>query len=431
MQAPALAEAGVLLETGALARTYQRVRAFTLALVQSLTEEDCCAQSMPDASPAKWHLAHTTWFFEKFVLAQARSDYEPVYPDYLFNSYYDAVGPRHCRARRGLLTRPGLAEVKRYRATIDDQVLALLGRPGRDLSPQLLAVILLGCHHEQQHQELLLTDIKHLFSENPLRPAYREGAITESGHRAAIGPLTFLGFDAQLGSVGHGGDGFAFDNEGPRHRVFLESFSIASRLVTNGEYAAFIADGGYDRPELWLSDGYKAAQAEALRAPLYWDAEGAGGRRRVLTLRGMRPLDPDEPVCHVSYYEADAYARWAGARLATEAEWEIASHRAELDGNFVESDRLQPAPPSDLHPGGIHQMFGDVWEWTSSAYGPYPGFRPITGALGEYNGKFMCNQMVLRGGSCVTSASHIRSSYRNFFPPDARWQFAGIRLARS
>jgi ergothioneine biosynthesis protein EgtB len=431
MQVTAGREADALLGGDGLRRTYERVRAFTLEIVRPLTDEDCVAQSMPDASPAKWHLAHTTWFFEAFVLAQAIPGYRAVYPDYLFNSYYDALGTRHCRARRGLLTRPSLAEVRTYRERIDALVLGLLAESEGPLTPEIASVITLGCHHEQQHQELILTDVKHLFSENPLRPAYRPPARGAAALPREPGPVSWLDFGGELSSIGHAGHGFAFDNEGPRHRVFVEDFSIASRLVTNGEYAAFIADGGYERPEFWLSDGYKALTVAGWRAPLYWEGDRTEGYR-VLTLEGMRPLALAEPVCHVSYYEADAYARWAGARLLTEAEWEIATERADPRGNFVETGLLHPRAlrePTDA--ARVQQMFGDTWEWTSSAYAPYPGFRPLTGALGEYNGKFMCNQMVLRGGSCATSETHMRRTYRNFFPPDARWQFAGIRLARS
>jgi ergothioneine biosynthesis protein EgtB len=423
--------AGELLGEVGLARRYGKVRAFTLSLAEPLSEEDCVVQSMPDASPTKWHLAHTTWFFETFVLGPALPDYRPFDPKYgyLFNSYYDAAGDRHCRAQRGLLSRPGLAEVHGYRDHVDRAMMDLLRRTGGAPADPLAFAITLGLHHEQQHQELLLTDIKHLFGCSPLRPAYRSSPHrgTPSG---ALAPMHFVEFDEGLFSIGHHGPGFAFDNEAPRHRVFTERFALGSRLVTNGEYRGFIADGGYEKPVLWLSDGWKTMKREGWRAPLYWEAGAHRGHESVHTLDGVRPLDNLEPVCHVSYYEADAYARWAGGRLPTEAEWEIASERAEPHGNFVESGRLHPVRVDAGDASGLRQMLGDVWEWTSSPYAPYPGFLPLTGALGEYNGKFMCNQMVLRGGSCATSESHIRRTYRNFFPPEARWQFSGIRLVR-
>jgi len=406
-----------------LAARYHAVRAGSAALAAPLAPEDCTAQSMPDASPVKWHLAHTSWFFETFVLEAAAPGYRPLEPAYrvLFNSYYHSVGQQHFRPERGLITRPGLAEVHAYRRHVDAHVLALLER-GR-LAPAQLAVVELGLQHEQQHQELILTDLKHLLARNPMAPVYRPRTPERAGEPA---PLAWSPFPAGLREIGHAGAGFAFDNEGPRHRVFVHAFALASRVVTNAEYLAFMDERGYARPELWLSDGWATVQREGWRAPLYWRQRD--GAWHAFTLAGLQPLAPNEPVAHVSAYEADAYARWAGARLPTEAEWEVVAATAPLAGNFVESGRLQPAPaPSGSGPA---QLFGDVWEWTSSAYAPYPGYRPPPGALGEYNGKFMANQLVLRGGSCATPVSHMRASYRNFFHPDARWQWSGIRLAR-
>jgi len=389
-----------------LAETYREVRAATEALCAPLSAEDCAIQSMPDASPVKWHLAHTTWFFETLVLEAAAPGYAAFDPAFrvLFNSYYESVGQQHPRPERGMLSRPSLERVREYRRHVDAGVLRLLdsGAP-----QELLGVIELGVHHEQQHQELILTDLKHAFSRNPLRPAYRAGPTSRTGAtRAGAAPaLRWHAGEAGVREIGHAGPGFAFDNERPRHRVFVEAFELASRPVTNGEFLRFVRDGGYARPELWLSEGFAAARARGWRAPLYWEERDGSWWR--FTLAGMAPLRPEEPVCHVSHYEADAYARWAGARLPTEAEWESAAEA-----------------------GAPLALPGEVWEWTSSAYTAYPGFRPLAGSLGEYNGKFMSNQMVLRGGSRATPPGHIRRSYRNFFPPDARWQFSGIRLAR-
>jgi ergothioneine biosynthesis protein EgtB len=347
---------------------------------------------------------------------------------YLFNSYYVGAGERYCRPKRGFLSRPTVAEIYEYRAHVDAHMIALLERLGASQRAQLASVVELGIHHEQQHQELLLTDIKHVFSVNPLRPTYAApcGPPVEGSDAPTLG---WRPYPEDLTWIGHTGEGFAFDNEGPPHRVFIESFQLATRLVTVGEYLAFIADGGYARPDLWLSEGWATIQAQGWQAPLYW--EQIDGDWWVMTLAGMRPVEAREPVCHVSYYEADAYARWAGARLPTEAEWEVASGDADLTGNFVERQAGHPLP---VHPAAapsdLQQLFGDVWEWTQSPYTPYPGYRPIAGALGEYNGKFMCNQFVLRGGSCATSQTHIRPTYRNFFPAPARWQFTGVRLAR-
>ncbi|MBO0699644.1 MAG: ergothioneine biosynthesis protein EgtB [Zavarzinella sp.] len=416
---------------GLLAR-YRQVRAALESAAAPLSPEDLVVQSMPDASPAKWHLAHTSWFFETFVLSDpAFGGYRPFHPQfgYLFNSYYDAVGDRHPRPKRGLLTRPSAGEVFRYRAHVDAAIAERLPRLSPPDFERLRPVIELGLNHEQQHLELLFTDIKHAFAQNPLKPAYRDpGPLApRAGAGARSVPATWVPFDPGVYHIGHAGDDFAFDNEGPQHRVFLEPFALASRLVTCGEYLAFMADNGYSRPELWLSDGWAAKRLNEWEAPLYWEKDGAGWR--VFTLTGIRPVDESEPVCHVSYYEADAFARWAGARLPTEAEWEVAAADRPVAGNLLEEDRLHPAATSET--GGLVQLFGDVWEWTQSPYGPYPGYRPLAGALGEYNGKFMCNQMVLRGGSCATPRSHVRATYRNFFPPEARWQFSGLRLART
>jgi ergothioneine biosynthesis protein EgtB len=404
---------------------YRRARADTQSIAAPLTAEDQVVQSMPDASPTKWHLAHTTWFFETFLLAPLLPGYR-VFNDrycYLFNSYYEAVGARHPRPQRGLLTRPSLEEVQRYRAHVDDAMESLLAR--RSDPERLSFLILLGVNHEQQHQELMLTDILHAFACNPMCPAYRQ----RQPKRVPAGDLDqqWLAYRGGLCDIGHGGGGFAFDNEGPRHRIFLRPFRLATRPVTNGEWQAFIDDGGYCRPELWLSDGWAAVQSEGWCGPLYWPS--VGGNPATMTLAGLQPIEPAAPVCHVSYYEADAFARWAGKRLPTEAEWEIAAREVPVQGNTLGTGALRPLPDGHHSSGGSRQMFGDVWEWTSSPYTPYPGYRPAAGAIGEYNGKFMCNQMVLRGGSCVTPDGHIRATYRNFFYPHQRWQFSGLRLA--
>jgi len=415
------------LDPAALAKRYRAVRAASLALADPLSAEDCALQSMPDASPTKWHLAHTSWYFETFVLA-ASPGHRPFDPDfaYLFNSYYNSVGDQYARPHRGLLSRPTLDAVRAYREHVDAQVLALLERNALD--PAARGVLRLGTHHEQQHQELILTDLKHLFGANPTGPVYRDSAARPLERPPAAGPASFAAFPGGLHEVGHADPSFAFDNEAPRHRVHLEPFALASRPVSNRDYLAFIEDGGYRDPAPWLSDGWTAVQQRGWEAPLYWRRSDDGDGWETLTLGGVRPLDPDSPVTHVSYYEADAYARWAGARLPTEAEWEVAAADAPVSGNFVESGALHPLP-APASGGPLRQLFGDVWEWTASAYGPYPGFRPPRGALGEYNGKFMSGQMVLRGGSCASPADHLRASYRNFFYPDARWQFSGIRLA--
>jgi len=410
---------------------YRAVRRQTEVLADGLSAEDQQVQSMPDASPTKWHLAHTSWFFETFVLSSdAAFSYRSPVPRYrmLFNSYYDAVGEKFDRSRRGTLSRPSLAEVRHYRQQVDEAVVRLLDE--ERASPTVLRTVELGLHHEQQHQELILTDIKHALGSNPLQPAYGASPTTVAadgpdGEEGLRGP-SFRTYAGGVVWIGHEGPGFAFDNEGPRHKVFLRTFALADFLVTCGEYLAFMRDGGYRRPELWLSDGWQLCQQEQWRAPLYWQPRHDDDENRawaLYTLSGTCPVDPREPVVHVSYFEADAYARWAGARLPTEEEWEHVATNAAVRGNFVESRRYHPA-------AGNGGFFGDTWIWTQSPYVAYPGYRAPPGAIGEYNGKFMCNQMVLRGGSCLTPASHMRPTYRNFFPPAARWQASGIRLAR-
>ena len=407
-----------------LHRRFQIIRSTTESLCANLSAEDCALQSMPDASPVKWHLAHTSWFFETFVLTPGLADYQPPHAHYkvLFNSYYVAVGERHPRPERGLLSRPSLSEVLDYRHHVDRSIARWIDRCA-DVGA--LQIFELGLNHEQQHQELILTDLKHLFSRNPLKPAY---CARIEPARSQVATTHWIAYAAGLREMGWGGTGFAFDNESPRHRHYLRAFELASHLVTNRDYRAFIDDGGYRRPELWLSEGWDARGNGNWRAPLYWQLDGNGSQ---FTLSGVCAVDGDEPVCHVSFYEADAYARWANARLPTEAEWETAACELEINGNFSDAGFYSPiadhARSDALRP---RQMFGDVWEWTRSDYAPYPGFRPAAGAVGEYNGKFMCNQYVLRGGSCATPESHIRASYRNFFPADARWQFSGVRLAR-
>jgi len=417
-----------------LASRYAAVRAATRALAEPLELEDFGLQSMPDASPVKWHLAHTTWFFEEFVLARQVPGHVPFHPrfGFLFNSYYESLGRMHPRPQRGLLTRPTVAEVLRWREHVD---LAMAELFARGVPDDAATVIEVGLQHEQQHQELVLTDLKHGFSCNPLRPVYRSDTPV-SPTVDGPGAVAWLEHEGGLVELGHSSLGnFGFDNEFPRHRTYLQPFTMASRLVTCGEWLEFLADGGYQRAELWLSAGWEAVQRLGWHAPLYWsrdgEGEGTGEPWQLFTLAGMRAVDPGEPVCHVSLYEADAFARWRGARLPTEAEWEHACGRRPVVGNFVESGAFHPRVLAASEAGvGPHQAFGDVWEWTQSAYAPYPGYRPWSGSLGEYNGKFMCNQLVLRGGSCATPASHMRASYRNFFPPEARWQFSGLRLAR-
>ena len=420
---------------------FHQVRKFTDALCVGLEPEDCVVQSMPDVSPAKWHLAHTTWFFETFILKKFVPGYRAEIPEYayLFNSYYNAAGDMHRRDLRGLISRPTVSEAQRYRESIDSHMDDLLSNADEKLLDEIEPLLVLGVHHEQQHQELLITDIKHVFAQNPLYPVFRQ----RNGDVAAkkITPIRFIDSEETVTAIGHDGNGFAYDNEGPRHQALVHAFSLATRPVTNGEFIAFIEDNGYRRPEFWLSLGWMTVNEQRWNAPLYWTKrDGAWWN---FTLSGLRRVDQSEPVTHVSYFEADAYANWAGARLPTEFEWERATLSCPTEGNFVETELFHPAPVA-VAPNAfgavsaerpeqyrdLVQMFGDVWEWTRSAYLPYPGYRAEPGALGEYNGKFMCNQYVLRGGSCATSRTHIRRTYRNFFQPEKRWQFTGIRLAR-
>jgi ergothioneine biosynthesis protein EgtB len=410
---------------GSLAERFAAVRETTRKLAAPLSPEDCAIQSMTDASPVKWHLAHTTWFFETFILSKQEPQRTPFNPAFrvLFNSYYNAVGDKHPRPQRGLLSRPSLEEVLAYRNHVEEELIAHID--AQRLDAEMLALVELGINHEQQHQELILTDLKHMLSCNPLRPAYQKNWPLTPVHARAP---SWIRFEGGARAIGFAGAGFSFDNETPRHTVWLEDFEIASQPVTHGDFIEFIEGGGYRRPELWLSAGWDTVATRGWEAPLYW--EKRGGRWYTFTLHGMAPVERNTPVCHLSFYEADAFARWAGARLPTEAEWEVAAESVPVEGNFLESGALHPLALREEPPGRFAQIYGDVWEWTRSDYAPYPRFRPAKGAVGEYNGKFMCNQYVLRGGSCATPASHIRASYRNFFPADARWQFSGLRLAR-
>ncbi len=412
-----------------LAERFTRIRETTLQLIEPLSPEDCQVQSMTEVSPTKWHLAHTTWFFETFVLEAVQKDFRPFHPRYrmLFNSYYEAVGEKPPRSKRGLLSRPSLQEVCEYRREVDGRMQDLLRTEGLPREVQL--VVELGLQHEQQHQELLLMDIQHVLATNPLRCAYRELENPPELRRESMG---WMSHEEGLFEIGHEEAGFSFDNESPRHRVWLEGFALADRLVTSGEYLEFMADGGYERPEFWLSDGWALVQNEGWRAPLYW--EQLEGEWMRAGLYGFQRVRKDLPVAHISFYEADAFARWSNARLPTEYEWERAAVLAQANGNdllsagnFLEDGHFQALGATGSSP---HQLFGDLWEWTSSAHGPYPGYRAQAGALGEYNGKFMSNQMVLRGGCCVSPRSHLRASYRNFYLPSSRWLFSGIRLCK-
>lgn len=410
-----------------LAERYRRVRQWTEDLCAPLAPEDHVIQSMPDASPTRWHLAHTSWFFETFICKPFIPDYQPCHEMYehLFNSYYNAVGAQYPRTERGLLSRPTVSQVYQYRSHVDHAVLDHIETAAPEQLAAVEGTLVLGFNHEQQHQELILTDLKHMLSHNPLAPVYTPAGASPSGDAAP--ELGWTAVPGGVHTIGFEGEGFCFDNEGPQHQALLQDAEIASRLVTNGEWLAFMHDDGYVRNEFWLSDGWRTVREQGWRAPMYWsERDGVWAQ---FTLHGMLPINPEEPVCHVSHYEADAFARWAGARLPTEAEWEVAAGGLSPKGNFAESRAFHPvaAPPGK---GGLIQAFGDVWEWTQSAYLPYPGFRAAPGAIGEYNGKFMSGQMVLRGGSCATPASHIRATYRNFFPPWSRWQFTGLRLAR-
>ncbi len=398
---------------------YGAARALTQDLCRGLAPEDMALQSMADTSPTKWHLGHTSWFFEHFVLEPHAPGYKPFHPEYgyLFNSYYNTVGTMHPRPARGLLSRPLVADVLRYREHVDRHLAELMTRRNGDAA--LTALVVLGINHEQQHQELLLMDIKHLFSLNPLKPAWRE--LPKSRPVAHAAPLKYLSRPGGPVSIGHEGEDFAFDNETPRHPVLTPPHAIAARPVNNAEYRDFIRGGGYRRPELWLSDGWSLVQREGWSRPLYWSED----MTTEFTLGGEREIAASAPVVHLSYYEADAFARWAGARLPTEAEWEGLAAQEPVSGNFLDTGLFHPTAAD-----GLTQLYGDVWEWTGSPYMAYPGFKPLAGSLGEYNGKFMANQMVLRGGCCVTPAGHMRASYRNFFYPHQRWQFAGLRLAK-
>ncbi len=401
---------------------YCDVRRLSEVLAEPLSPEDQTLQSMPDASPVKWHLAHTSWFFETFILKAFCEGYTPFHPEYeyLFNSYYNGIGEQYPRSARGLISRPGAAEVLAYRAYVDAAMQRYLQACGDEEYAEIAGLVELGLHHEQQHQELIVTDIKHALFMNPLAPAYRPSTVEARKAPA----LDWAAYPAGMYDIGHVGEGFAFDNEGPRHKVYLEAFRLASRPVTNGEFLAFIEDGGYTQPRWWLSDGWDAVTREGKHAPLYWQQRD--GQWYHFTLAGLQKLDEAAPVVHVNYYEAQAYAAWAGKRLPTEAEWEVVAQEQAVAGNFLNINTLHPVAAGA---GACVQLFGDVWEWTSSSYGPYPGFAPLAGTVGEYNGKFMCGQYVLRGGSCATPEGHIRASYRNFFHADAAWQFSGIRLA--
>ena len=410
----------------ALRARFKEVREFSHKICETLQTEDYVIQSMPDVSPTKWHLAHTSWFFEAFVIKEMMPHYKSKFPQYnfLFNSYYTQVGERWARPRRGLLSRPTVQDVYAFRKYIDDNMYELFDQVSEDDFAKIAVVIDIGLNHEQQHQELIITDIKHVLSINPLHPVFKETKVNYSNE---IPSMNWVKFDEGIFEMGYDGDGFFFDNEKPKHKALVLDFQIADRLVTNKEYIEFMEDDGYKRPTLWLSDGIATVESQGWQAPLYW--EKVDNEWWNFTLSGYRKVNPAEPVCHVSFYEAEAFARWAGARLATEAEWELAAGDLKYEGNFVENENYHPVPLSNKK-NGLNQMYGDVWEWTRSDYSPYPGYIIPPGAIGEYNGKFMSGQIVLRGGSCATPVSHIRNTYRNFFPHSARWQFMGIRLAK-
>ena len=411
-----------------LINRYKSVRNFSHKLCKPLVTEDYVIQSMPDVSPTKWHLAHTSWFFEAFILSKAEKNYKSLHPQYnfLFNSYYVQVGERHTRAYRGLLSRPTVEQVYEYRSYVDKNMLHFLENSDDKTFNDFAFVVEVGLNHEQQHQELLITDIKHVFSVNPLKPVYKEISYEQTNN---IPPLEWMNFEEGIYEIGFGENTFCYDNETPRHKEFVQSFKLGTRLITNKEYIEFMEDGGYKNAALWLSDGWATVEKENWNAPFYWEKKDDEWWN--FTLNGFRKVELNEPVCHVSFYEADAFAHWSGSRLPTEAEWETASTNIQIKGNFVESEKFHPTPiESNDGEKTLRQLYGDVWEWTRSSYAPYPGYKPLPGALGEYNGKFMSSQMVLRGGSCATSETHIRKTYRNFFPPNARWQFMGIRLAK-
>lgn len=409
---------------------YKAVRQFSHTLAEPLEIEDYVVQSMPDVSPTKWHLAHTSWFFETFVLSKTLKEYKSPNPQYayLFNSYYVQAGERHLRPKRGLISRPTVEETYSYRNHVDEGMLQFMENASEKEWQEIASVIEIGIHHEQQHQELIVTDIKHVLSENPLQPKYLNKDSNGKSSKQS-NENKWISYDGGISNIGNGGNGFGYDNEYPKHKVYLNPFKLSSSLVTNTEYIEFINDGGYETPEIWLSEGWATVETNNWKAPLYWQKND--GKWMQFTLTGLRDVEPDEPVTHVSYFEADAYARWAGSRLPTEAEWEVAASNVAIEGNFVDNLNFHPVGLEDKANGDFpKQMFGDVWEWTQSSYSAYPGYKTPPGALGEYNGKFMCNQMVLRGGSCATSKSHIRKTYRNFFPTNSRWQFMGIRLAK-
>ncbi len=408
-----------------LGQRFRNVRKLTTSLIRNLEPEDTVIQTMPDVSPTKWHLAHTSWFFETFILAPLMPEYEPFDPafNYLFNSYYNQMGQMHSRTQRGMLSRPSLSRVLAYREHMDHWMIRLLGEQSDTRVERLTG---LGLQHEQQHQELLLTDIKHVLSVNPLKPA----CFTDVQMPLAsteISPIAFVGFEGGLQQHGHAGDGFCFDNELPRHQILLQAYELANRPVCNADYQAFIDEGGYRRSEWWLSEGWAWVQQHQVERPFYWSDQSD----QEFTLLGLQRLNPASPVCHLNYYEADAFARWFGARLPTEQEWEYAASSLAIGGHFIEAGRYHPGPCESTEPQVLSQLFGDVWEWTASAYCAYPGYQSDAGAIGEYNGKFMCSQFVLKGGSCVSSQDHLRHSYRNFFYPSSNWQFTGVRLART
>jgi ergothioneine biosynthesis protein EgtB len=407
-----------------LAAEYSRIRGLSLALTAPLAAEDCTIQTIPEVSPAKWHLGHTTWFFEQFCLLEHESSYRPHHEEYLylFNSYYQSVGPMHARPKRGLLNRPLLAEVLNYRARVDEAMLGLIDACHGDEA--LSFRVALGLHHEQQHQELILTDIKHVFHCNPLNPAYAAAPASPPGSPQ---PLRYVPRPGGRFQIGHTGNDFCFDNETPRHDVLVDEHELGNRLINNAEYREFIESGGYRDARLWLADGWTRVQSEAWNRPLYWSDD----LETEFTLNGWQPIDPAAPVCHVSQYEADAYARWAGARLPSESEWELAAAGTPVEGNTLDRGLLHPVRPRDDSTQYLDQLWGDGWEWTASPYTAYPRFEPLAGSLGEYNGKFMANQIVVRGGSCVSWADHLRATYRSFFYPHDRWQFLGFRLART
>jgi ergothioneine biosynthesis protein EgtB len=406
---------------------FSAIRDFSNFLVEPLEIEDFVIQAIENTSPTKWHLAHVSWFYETFVLEKAIPDYESLHPQYsyIFNSYYLQTGKPHTRSKRGLLSRPTVSEVFDYRNYVNEQILNFLDGATEDQLAEFGPVIEIGNHHEQQHQELILTDLKYMFAQNPLYPVYRELDLSGGENPGA---LNWLSFEEGIYEIGNTGDEYTYDNEHPRHRKFLEPYKITDRLITNAEFMEFMDDGGYERSELWLDDGWATVNKRDWNSPLYW--KNRDGDWYYFTLGGLKKVNPNEPVTHVSYYEADAFARWAGARLPSEEEWEVAAGNNSYTGNFVEQEHYHPRPLQE-NGHGLKQIYGDVWEWTMSSYEPYPGYDPLPGALGEYNGKFMCSQYVLRGGSCATSETHIRKTYRNFFYPDARWQFNGIRLART